>query len=47
MEAAQTDGRLARRALCDVKREIKAHKMLSILFTQFIEERHVTIKVKI
>ncbi|XP_045792602.1 ribulose-1,5 bisphosphate carboxylase/oxygenase large subunit N-methyltransferase, chloroplastic isoform X1 [Trifolium pratense] len=43
MEAAQTDGRLARRSLQDMNREIQAHKILSSLFIQLIEERNATI----
>ncbi|WJX21723.1 [histone H3]-lysine(4) N-trimethyltransferase [Trifolium repens] len=43
MEAAQTDGRLARRPLPDMNKEIQAHKILSSLFIQLIEERNATI----
>ncbi|XP_027366141.1 fructose-bisphosphate aldolase-lysine N-methyltransferase, chloroplastic [Abrus precatorius] len=43
VEAAQTDGRLARRPLQDVSKEIQAHMMLSSLFIQLIEERSATI----
>ncbi|KAK2405662.1 SET domain-containing protein [Trifolium repens] len=43
MEAAQTDGRLARRPLQDMNKEIEAHKILSSLFIQLIEERNATI----
>jgi histone-lysine N-methyltransferase SETD3 len=45
MEAAQTDGRLARRPLQDMNKEIEAHKILSSLFIQLIEERNATIMV--
>jgi histone-lysine N-methyltransferase SETD3 len=47
MEAAQTDGRLARRPLQDMNKEIEAHKILSSLFIQLIEERNATIMVNI
>jgi len=46
-EAAQTDGRLARRPLQDISKEIQAHMMLLSLFIQLIEERSVAIMVKI
>lgn len=39
MEAAQTDGRLARRPLCNINKEIEAHLILSSLFTKLIAER--------
>ncbi|KAJ1400225.1 Rubisco LSMT, substrate-binding domain [Sesbania bispinosa] len=42
-EAAQTDGRLARRPLQDINKEIQAHLMLSSLFIQLIEKRYATI----
>ncbi|KAH1140655.1 hypothetical protein GYH30_029505 [Glycine max] len=42
-EAAQTDGRLARRPLQDISKEIQAHMMLLSLFIQLIEERSVAI----
>ncbi|KAK7270113.1 hypothetical protein RIF29_23025 [Crotalaria pallida] len=38
MEAAQTDGRLARRPFQDINKEIQAHLMLSSLFTRLIKE---------
>jgi histone-lysine N-methyltransferase SETD3 len=47
MEAAQTDGRLARRPLQDMNKEIQAHRILSSLFIQLIEERNATIMVNI
>lgn len=47
MEAAQTDGRLARRPLRNIDKEIQAHLMLSSLFTQLIDERSEAIQVKI
>ncbi|RDX75472.1 Histone-lysine N-methyltransferase setd3, partial [Mucuna pruriens] len=43
VEAAQTDGRLARRPLQDISKEIQAHMMLLSLFIQLIEERNATI----
>ncbi|XP_061372258.1 ribulose-1,5 bisphosphate carboxylase/oxygenase large subunit N-methyltransferase, chloroplastic [Gastrolobium bilobum] len=43
MEAAQNDGRMARRPLQDINKEIQAHMMLSSFFTQLIEERNATI----
>ncbi|XP_027189844.1 fructose-bisphosphate aldolase-lysine N-methyltransferase, chloroplastic isoform X2 [Cicer arietinum] len=43
VEAAQTDGRLARCPLQHTDNEIQAHKMLSSLFIQLIEERNATI----
>ncbi|CAJ1977747.1 unnamed protein product [Sphenostylis stenocarpa] len=43
MEAAQNDGRLARRPLKDIRKEIKAHMMLLSVFIQLIEERNATI----
>ncbi|MED6168440.1 hypothetical protein PIB30_011606 [Stylosanthes scabra] len=43
VEAAQTDGRLGRRPLPDVNKEIQAHLMLSSLITQLIEERSAAI----
>ncbi|KAK7310289.1 hypothetical protein RJT34_07704 [Clitoria ternatea] len=43
MEAEQTDGRLARRPLQDISKEIQAHMMLSSLFIQLIEERSATL----
>lgn len=42
-EAAQTDGRLARRPLQDMNKEIQAHKMLSSLFIQLIAEHNAAI----
>lgn len=47
MEAVETDGRLGRRPLQDINKEIQAHMMLSSLFIQLIEERNATIMVKI
>ncbi|KEH44530.1 SET domain protein [Medicago truncatula] len=47
MEAAQTDGRLARHPLQDRIKEIQAHKMLSSLFIQLIGEHNATITVNI
>jgi histone-lysine N-methyltransferase SETD3 len=47
MEAAQTDGRLARRPLQDMNKEIQAHRILSSLFIQLTEERNATIMVNI
>ncbi|KAI9118753.1 hypothetical protein K1719_010198 [Acacia pycnantha] len=38
MEAAQTDGRLARRPLRNINKEIEAHLMLSSLFAKLISE---------
>jgi len=46
-EAAQNDGRLARRPLKDISKEIQAHMMLLSVFIQLIEERNATIMVKI
>ncbi|KAJ1436413.1 SET domain [Sesbania bispinosa] len=43
IEAAQTDGRLARRPLQDINKERQAHLMLSSLFIQLIEKRYATI----
>lgn len=43
MEAAQTDGRLARRPFQDINKEIQAHLMLSSFFTPLIEERNAAI----
>ncbi|TKY50610.1 Fructose-bisphosphate aldolase-lysine N-methyltransferase [Spatholobus suberectus] len=43
VEAAQTDGRLARRPLQDISKEIQAHMMLLSLFIQLIEEHNATI----
>lgn len=43
MEAAQTDGRLARRPLQDMNKEIQAHKMLSSFFIQLIAEHNAAI----
>ncbi|RYR36826.1 hypothetical protein Ahy_A09g041780 isoform A [Arachis hypogaea] len=43
VEAAQTDGRLGRRPLPDVNKEIQAHLMLSSLIGQLIEERSAAI----
>jgi len=45
MEAAQTDGRLARRPLQDMNKEIQAHKMLSSFFIQLIAEHNAAIMV--
>ncbi|KAG2406514.1 uncharacterized protein HKW66_Vig0057700 [Vigna angularis] len=42
-EAAQNDGRLARRPLKDISREIQAHLMLLSVFIQLIEERNAII----
>ncbi|CAK8574368.1 unnamed protein product [Lathyrus sativus] len=42
-EAGQTDGRLARRPLQDMNKEIQAHQMLSSLFIRLIEERNTTL----
>ncbi|KAK7357997.1 hypothetical protein VNO80_17296 [Phaseolus coccineus] len=42
-EAAQNDGRLARRPLKDITKEIQAHLMLLSVFIQLIEERNETI----
>ncbi|KAK8467288.1 hypothetical protein PHAVU_007G007800 [Phaseolus vulgaris] len=42
-EAAQNDGRLARRPLKDITKEIQAHLMLLSVFIQLIEERNGTI----
>lgn len=46
-EAAQNDGRLARRPLKDISKEIQAHLMLLSVFIQLIEERNAIIMVKI
>ncbi|KAL1295610.1 uncharacterized protein LOC107618672 isoform X3 [Arachis ipaensis] len=43
VEAAQTDGRLGRRPLPDVNKEIQAHLMLSSLIGKLIEERSAAI----
>lgn len=43
VEAAQTDGRLARRPSHDISKEIQAHTMLLSLFIQLIEERKATL----
>ncbi|XP_037497876.1 N-lysine methyltransferase setd6 isoform X2 [Jatropha curcas] len=45
MEAAQNDGRLARRPLRNSSREIKAHEVLSFHITQLIEEYNASIKL--
>ena len=45
-EAAQNDGRLARRPLSDRSKEIQAHQMLLSRITQLIEEYNAAIKVK-
>ncbi|CAL5210299.1 unnamed protein product [Lathyrus oleraceus] len=42
-EAGQTDGRLARRPLQDINKEIQSHQMLSSLFVRLIEERNTTL----
>ncbi|QCE05731.1 Rubisco LSMT [Vigna unguiculata] len=42
-EAAQNDGRLARRPLKDISKEIQAHLMLLSVFIQLIEERNAII----
>ncbi|XP_052485579.1 uncharacterized protein LOC105779833 isoform X4 [Gossypium raimondii] len=44
MEAAQIDGRLARRPLKDSRREFKAHKMLSSHITQLMQKYDTAIK---
>ncbi len=46
MEAAQNDGRLARRPLSNRSKEIQAHEILLLLITQIIEEYNAAIKVK-
>lgn len=43
-EAAQNDGRLARRPLSNRSKEICAHEKLLLLITQLIEEYNATIK---
>ncbi|KAM3698176.1 hypothetical protein ACJW31_06G169400 [Castanea mollissima] len=43
-EAAQNDGRLARRPLSNRNKEIRAHEKLLLLITQLIEEYNATIK---
>ncbi|KAF5467203.1 hypothetical protein F2P56_017055 [Juglans regia] len=43
-EAAQNDGRLARRPLSDRSKEIRAHQMLLSRITQLIEEYNAAIK---
>lgn len=45
-EAAQNDGRLARRPLSNRSKEICAHEKLLLLITQLIEKYNATIKVK-
>lgn len=45
MEAAQNDGRLARRPLKNSSREIQAHKILLSRISQLIEEYNVSMKV--
>ena len=45
-EAAQNDGRLARRPLSNRNKEIRAHEKLLLLITQLIEKYNATIKVK-
>lgn len=45
-EAAQNDGRLARRPLSDRSKEIQAHQMLLSRITQLIEDYNAAIKVK-
>lgn len=45
-EAAQNDGRLARRPLSNRSKEIWAHEKLLLLITQLIEKYDATIKVK-
>ena len=45
-EAAQNDGRLARRPLSNRSKEIWAHEKLLLLITQLIEKYNATIKVK-
>uniref|UniRef100_A0A2N9EEQ7 Rubisco LSMT substrate-binding domain-containing protein n=1 Tax=Fagus sylvatica TaxID=28930 RepID=A0A2N9EEQ7_FAGSY len=44
MEAAQNDGRLARRPLSNRSKEIQAHEILLLLITQIIEEYNAAIK---
>ena len=46
MEAAQNDGRLARRPLSNRSKEIQAHEILLLLITQIIQEYNAAIKVK-
>lgn len=45
LEAAQNDGRLARRPLTDRSREILAHEILLLRITQLMEEYDAAIKV--
>ena len=45
-EAAQNDGRLARRPLSNRSKEIQAHEKLLLLITELIEKYNATIKVK-
>lgn len=45
MEAAQNDGRLARRPLKNSSREIQAHDILLSRITQLIEEYNASIEV--
>lgn len=45
MEAAQNDGRLARRPLKNSSREIQAHEILLSRISQLIEEYNVSMKV--
>ncbi|GMY08668.1 fructose-bisphosphate aldolase-lysine N-methyltransferase, chloroplastic [Fagus crenata] len=44
MEAAQNDGRLARRPLSNRSKEIQAHEILLLLITQIIQEYNAAIK---
>jgi hypothetical protein len=45
MEAAQNDGRLARRPLKNSSREIQAHEILLSRISQLLEEYNVSMKV--
>ena len=45
-EAEENDGRLARRPLRNIHREIEAHKILIARITRLVEEYEVSIEVK-
>jgi len=46
IEAAENDGRLARRSLKDRKSEIQAHSMLLSQFTRMIQDHDAALEVK-
>lgn len=47
MEAAENDGRVARRPLKDKSRDIQAHQFLLSKITGLIDEYNASIKVRI